>query len=79
MPQHPTRLQLEERVQRLAIAARTAADLADYQGLTRASEQLEVIWADALELASVLSTNRQPRLWSAPEHAARAPDRGVAL
>jgi hypothetical protein len=78
VPHHSARLQLEERVQRLAIGARTCADLADHQGLSRAADQLQAHFAELLALASALSENRQPKLWSVPSTAARAPDQAAA-
>lgn len=65
MPTHSPRLTLEDRVHRMAVAARYCADLADHQGLSATSERLEDIWAELLQLSSALLTNRQPRLWSA--------------
>lgn len=64
MPQHPQRLRLEERIQRMAIAAQHCADLADHQGLTSTSEILTGMWVELLALDSQLSVNRQPKLWS---------------
>ena len=78
MPHHPARLRLEERLQRLAIAARYCADLADQQGLTRAAERLEYLWEDALELGTLLSENRQPTLWSLARPDVRSPARDPA-
>lgn len=73
MPQHPQRLRLEERVERLAIAAHTAADLADEQGLTGAHDTLVEVWTRALALSSALSQNRQPPLWAIPAEEVRSP------
>jgi hypothetical protein len=78
VPHHPARLQLEERVQRLAIAAQHCADLADRQGLAPTAAALTETFETMVRLASALSENRQPKLWSLPGAAVRSPARDAA-